>query len=93
MAQKKEPEETKEKPVFERQFGSIRVSVWPNQKENGTVWYNTLIARRYFDGSTWQDATSYSRDDLPLVVMAACTAFFWVWTQLATVRREQAMAA
>jgi hypothetical protein len=93
MAQKKETEEKKEKPVFERQFGNIHVSVWRNEKENGAVWYNTTIVRKYHDGNKWQDATSFSRDDLPTVVIAACTAYFWIWSQQSVVREEQEMAA
>jgi hypothetical protein len=93
MAPKKETQEAKEEPAFKRQFGNVRVAVWTNQKENGAVWYNTSIVRKYHDGSAWHEATSFSRDDLPNVVMAACSAYSWIWAQREAVRQEQELAA
>jgi len=94
MAQKNETQETKEKPLFERQFGNVHAAVWLNQhKDTGALWFNSKFVRRYHDGSGWQETTSYSRDDLPVLIIAACSAYFWIWTQLSTARRDQKAAA
>ena len=89
MAQKKGGEEASTAPAFERTLGNIHVAVWRNPKENGDAWYNTKIVRRYHDGSDWQDSTSYCHSDLPIVIVAACMAYFWIWEQRVLGSRRQ----
>ena len=47
------------------------------------VWYNVEITRKYYDGERWQDATSFLRDDLPLVGKLSDLAYDWIWSQKA----------
>jgi hypothetical protein len=39
--------------------------------------------------SPWEDTTSFSRDDLPIVILAAVVAFFWIWNRPATAQQEE----
>lgn len=93
MAQKKGAEEAQPQPAYGRWLGNIRVSVWANKKENGEVWFNTTITRSYHDGKEWQDATGFSHSDLPVVVVAACMAYFWIWEQRVLDPQKQEAAA
>ena len=89
MAQKQDAEEASNEPAYKKRFGNIKVAVWANQKDNGQVWYNTNITRRYHDGKKWGDTLSFSRDDLPIVIVAAVVAFFWIWNRPATPQQEE----
>lgn len=89
MAQKKDAQEASNEPAYKRRFGSVKVAVWANPKDNGQVWFNTTIVRSYRNGNTWEDSTSFSRDDLPMVIMAAVAAFVWIWNPWGTPRQEQ----
>jgi hypothetical protein len=89
MAKKQDAQEASKKPAYERRFGSIRLAVWANQKDDGQVRYNTTITRSYRNGNTWEDTASFSRDELPIVVIAAVVAFFWIWNRPATPQQEQ----
>jgi hypothetical protein len=89
MAHKKDAQETSKEPAYKKRFGNIHVAVWPNQKENGEVWYNTSIIRKYREGNEWKDATTYSRDELLLVAKAADVANSWIWDQLTAVQQDQ----
>ena len=89
MARKRDAQEAPNETAYKGRFGNIKVAVWPNQKDNGQVWFNTTIVRSYRNGAKWEDTTSFSRDDLPMVIMAAVAAFFWIWNPLGTPRQEQ----
>ncbi len=55
-------------PAFETRLNSIRVSVWKNENDDGAVWFNTTINRRYKDGDDWKSTDTYtSLSDLALV--------------------------
>ena len=71
---------TKKKPVHEIRFGRIRAAIWENQSEQ-SVFHNVTFARRYKDGDEWKDATSFGRDDLPLLQKAADMAHTWIFEQ------------
>ncbi len=71
----------KQKPVHEFRLWMIRAAIWSNQSKDGKVRFNTTVARFYFDGTRWQDTTSYGRDDLPLVSKVTEMAYVWIWNQ------------
>lgn len=73
----------KKRPVHEVRLGNIRAAVWANQNGDGDVWYNATISRRYRDGDEWRDATSFSREELPIVALAANKAHAWIWDRQA----------
>ncbi|MBX3412610.1 MAG: hypothetical protein KF708_07975 [Pirellulales bacterium] len=58
-------------PAYSINVGHIHLSIWENQSDNGRTWFNTQIARRYKDGETWKDSTSFSGlGDLALLAEA-----------------------
>ena len=89
MARKKDAQDASNEPAYKKRFGSIKVAVWPNQKDNGQVWFNTTIVRSYRSGEKWEDTTSFSRDDLPIVILAAVVAFFWIWNRPAPAQQAE----
>jgi hypothetical protein len=74
MAQKKEPAQR-------FRLGNISAAIWTNTNGNGEVWFNVEVTRRYRDEETWKDATTFRRDDLPIVALAAIRAYDWIWRQ------------
>lgn len=62
-------------------LGRIWTSIWKNFTDEGRVWFNVKIARRYQDGGKWEEATTYGLGDLPIVILAAVMAYNWCWTQ------------
>ena len=76
-------------PVHRIPLGNICAAIWENENEKG-VWYNTTITRSYRNGETWNDTTSLSRDDLPVVRVAADMAHSWIWERTVATRRERA---
>ncbi len=77
-------------PVHRIPLGNICAAIWENENGKGGVWYNVTITRSYRDGESWNDSTSYSRDDLPVVAVAAQMAHFWIWERISASRKEQA---
>ena len=72
---------TNNKPMHEIRFGRVRATVWLNQSESGT-WPSVTFSRLYKDKEdTWQDSTSFSRDDLPLLIKAADKVHSWLFQQ------------
>lgn len=74
----------KKKPAYEARLGRIRVTIWPNQTGDSDTWFNVTISRLYKDDDGWQDATSYRRDDLPIVMKALDMAYDWIWRRQLT---------
>lgn len=69
----------KKKPAYEAKLGRIRATVWGNQTEDSDTWFNVTISRLYKGDKGWQDATSFRRDDLPIVIKALDIAYDWIW--------------
>ena len=67
------------RPVHEIKLGRIRASIWINESDRQDVWFNVSISRVFRDGQDWKTATSFGRDDLPLVAKAAEMAYAWIW--------------
>ena len=70
----------KRRPAHEVRFGRIKATVWANHHPEQGNWYSVSITRLYKDGQgQWQSATSYGRDDLPLVAKVSDLAHTWIF--------------
>lgn len=69
------------RPIHEFRLGYIRASIWANENDRQSVWFNVSIVRCYRDGEEWKTTSSFGRDDLPLVSKAAEMAYAWIWNQ------------
>lgn len=66
-------------PVQEFRLGRIKAAIWANEGKTGTF-HNVSISRLYKDDQDqWQDATSFGREDLPLVMKVADRAHSWIF--------------
>lgn len=62
------------KPVFEQRFNHIRLTIWENVNKN-SKFFNTVVTRRYKDGTEWKESSSFSGlGDLALVSAAVRSA-------------------
>ena len=76
------------KPVNEFKVGRVRAAVWANESENG-VWFSVSFSRLYKDkDGNWKDSTSFSRDDLPLLMKAADQAHTFLYQHAAEPAEE-----
>ncbi len=67
------------KPVAEVKFGRIRAAVWANEAEERTF-YSVTFSRLYKDkDDQWKDSTSFSREDLPLLMKVADRAHSYLY--------------
>lgn len=72
---------TKTRPVHEIRLGRIKVAIWGKQLEGHTR-YNATFARLFKEeGKTWQDSSSFGREDLPLLAKVADLAHTWIHGQ------------
>ena len=70
---------TKTRPVHEIRLGRIRAAVWKTDTDTGPR-FNVCFSRRYKDDQAqWKDATSFSRDDLPLLIKVADRAHSYLY--------------
>jgi hypothetical protein len=78
------------KPEREIRLGRIRSAIWSNEDDDGETWFNVTLGRRYKDDGQWREASSFSRDDLPVAMQALNMAYSWIWNkQLASSRNEE----
>jgi hypothetical protein len=75
---KSKSKEARNRPVHEIRLGRIRAAIWQNETENG-LRHNVTVSRLYKDGDEWRDATSFGRDDLPLVAKVCDQAHSWIF--------------
>ena len=78
----------KQKPVYEKRVGNIRVAIWENVSEanadsNGNTsprrWHNVALTRRYKVGSEWREApTLNGLGDLAQATLALWMAEQWI---------------
>ncbi len=61
------------KPVHSVRYGVIQLAVWKNESANGPF-YNVTMTRRYRDGETWHDSTSFGESELPTLAKAILDA-------------------
>jgi hypothetical protein len=70
---------SKKQPVHEVKVGRIRAAVWENESANGTF-PSVTFSRLYKDkDGHWQDADSFNREDLPLLIKAADQVHTWLY--------------
>ena len=80
--ERRKPEEyvMSQQPVHEIRLGRVKAAIWANAAETG-VRHNVTFVRLYKDQDQWKDSTSFSRDDLPLVLKVADLAHTWIYNQ------------
>ncbi len=71
-----------QKPVKQFRLHGVSASLFENVSEQGTAYHKVLITRTYKDGEEFKSASSFGRDDLPVVAAVANQAW------LAIVERE-----
>lgn len=76
----------KNQPVHQYRLGKIVGTVWFNEDDNGRGTHTVQIARLYRPNNEdgWQRASSFRRDDLPLVAKVADHCHTWIheiWQQ------------
>lgn len=81
------PENTKNRPVHEIRYGSVKVVIWKNQTQNGHM-FNVTAARLFRDGDKWKEASSFGQDELLVLAKALNDAHSWIHVQ-----KEAAAAA
>ena len=64
------------RPAAEFRQGGLKLAVWPNKGENGTI-YNTTISNSYKDEASgeWKTTSSFSPTDLLVVGELGSQAF------------------
>ena len=62
---------TPNKPVDDVRIGRVKATIWRNETEDGKPRFNTVFARLYKDGDTWQSTSSFGRNDLLLLAKVA----------------------
>ena len=62
---------TSNKPVDDVRIGRVKATIWRNETEDGKPRFNTVFARLYKDGDTWQSTSSFGRNDLLLLAKVA----------------------
>ena len=84
--------QAKKEPVHRILLGNIKALIWENVTKEGRVWFNVEIFRCYRDNGERKDATTFGRDDLPIVAKAADMAYAWIWGQQVPANPEGAVA-
>lgn len=80
------------KPAHEIRLGRVRAALWQNAAAENGPRYNATFSKLFKDeAGQWKDTTSFTRDDLPLLVKVADLAHTWIFDQgsHATADREQ----
>lgn len=61
----------KDRPAYSKRLNNIRVTIWANQTD-GHTWFSTVFTRRFKQGETWREATTFNGlADLALLKEAA----------------------
>ena len=67
------------KPIKEFRAGSVRASIWENERENGDQKYtvhSVQVERRYKDkDGNWQSSTGFGKNDLPKLALVVQKAY------------------
>jgi hypothetical protein len=76
------PVNEKQKPATEIRLGRIRCTIWANTKDDGSIWYSSVLSRSYKkDDGSWANAESLGRDDLLTGAEALRQAALWIYRQ------------
>lgn len=68
-------------PVHEITLGRVKAKIWQNITKDQNVWFKVTFSCLYKQGQAWQEASSFHREDLPLLELAAQRAYAWIWQQ------------
>lgn len=69
---------TSTKPLKTFRHRGISASVFENESEKGDLFYKVQIVRTYKDGKKFHSTPTFSRDELPLVILVTQQAFDFV---------------
>ncbi len=84
------PEKEKQRPATEIRLGRIRCTIWANTKDDGSIWYSSVLSRSYKkDDGTWANAESLGRDDLLTGAEALRQAALWIYRQQIQQRSDE----
>lgn len=72
-----------QKPVHEVRMGRIKATIWANDTSTG-VRHNVTFSRLYKEGESWEQSSSFGRDDIPLVIKVADKAHDWIFKTSST---------
>ncbi|MEO6246503.1 MAG: hypothetical protein ABIQ12_13800 [Opitutaceae bacterium] len=79
----------KSRPVTTFRLGRIKAAVWENRVEE-KKFYNVTFSRSYVDAEKrFHDASSFGRDDLPLVAKLADEAHTFIFRRLASQKTDE----
>jgi hypothetical protein len=77
-----------EKPIHEIALGRIRVAIWKNVTEQGSVWFSVTATRFWKSAERTGNSTSFGHDDLPVVAKGMDMAYAWIWEYEASAPRQ-----
>ena len=66
------------KPVETFRFRGVSASVFENQTDDGKPFHKVSLVRTYRDGKDFRTTNTFSRDELPLVMLVAKSAYEFV---------------
>ena len=70
----------KKKPAKKFRLGRVHASVWANERDGGSTFYNVIFSRTYKDENGFKETTSFSPEDVVLVRELAEKAANWILT-------------
>ena len=59
------------RPIQEFKVGRVTAKIWQNIAADQAVWFKVTFSCRYRRADLWHESTSFHREDLPLVELAA----------------------
>ena len=77
-----------QKPTHELKLGRVKAVIWKNDTTNGAR-YNAVFSKLYRvpeserkeDDNGWRESSSFSRDDISLLMKVADLTHLWMYTQ------------
>ena len=73
--------EEKNQPIYKIKSGAMAASIWRKDGNNGP-WYQADVQRAYLgQDEKWHYTTSFSRDELPVVLVLLQMAYGWILIQ------------
>ena len=67
----------KKKPVKKFFLGDVTAAIWENESQGGTF-HSVTLTRRYKEGETFRDSSSFGLFDLPKLIQVAARALAWI---------------
>lgn len=68
-------------PVARFRLGNVEASIFLNEGNGETQFYNTVIKRNYKDGDDWKETNQFGAGDLMNVTKVAGMACSWIMSQ------------